>query len=318
MGRIAAFIAALAATSVVWAQAFPSRPVSVVVPYPPGGLIVIVARILQPRLQTELGQSVVVENKSGAGGNVGAEFVARASADGHTLLLANPSLGISPHMYPKLGYSPLKDLAYIGIYGTVPNVLVVHPSIPANNVQELIEYLKKNPGKLNYASPGYGTSPQMSMEMFKGMTGTFIVHIPFRGSGPAQAAMLAGETQLMFDNLPPQLPHIKSGKVRPLAVTSLKRSSALPDVPTLDEAGLKGYEVTAWFGLAVPAATPREAVQRLNQALNRSTDDPQVRESLMSRGATVVQGSPEDAFKFVEHEVEKWAPVVKRAGVVPD
>jgi tripartite-type tricarboxylate transporter receptor subunit TctC len=318
MRRITVFAAAFLFACAAVAQNFPSRPVTIVVPYPPGGLIDIVARIIQPRMQTDLGQSVVVENRSGAGGNVGAEYVARATPDGHTLLLANPSLGISPTLYPKLNYSPLKDLAYVGIYGTVPNVLVVHPSIPANNVQELIEYLKKNPGKLNYASPGYGTSPQMSMEMFKGMTGTFIVHIPFRGSGPAQAAMLAGETQLMFDNLPPQLPHIKSGKVRPLAVTSLKRSSALPDVPTLDEAGLKGYEVTAWFGLAVPAATPREAVQRLNQALNRSTDDPQVRESLMSRGATIVQGTPEDAFKFVQNEVEKWAPVVKRAGVVPD
>src|SRR5919204_3267634 len=318
MRRIAVFAAALVFACAAAAQNFPSRPVTIVVPYPPGGLIDIVARIIQPRMQTDLGQSVVVENRSGAGGNVGAEYVARATPDGHTLLLANPSLGISPTLYPKLNYSPLKDLAYVGIYGTVPNVLVVHPSIPANNVEELIAYVKKNPGKLNYASPGYGTSPQMSMEMFKGMTGTFIVHIPFRGSGPAQAAMLAGETQLMFDNLPPQLPHIKSGKVRPIAITALKRSSALPDVPTLDESGLKGYEVTAWFGLAVPAATPREAVQRLNQALNRSTDDPQVRESLMSRGATVVQGSPEDAFKFVEHEVEKWAPVVKRAGVVPD
>ena len=318
MRRIAVFAAALLFACAAAAQNFPSRPVTIVVPYPPGGLIDIVARIIQPRMQAELGQSVVVENRSGAGGNVGAEYVARATADGHTLLLANPSLGISPTLYPKLNYSPLKDLAYVGIYGTVPNVLVVHPSIPANTVQELVGYLKKNPGKLNYASPGYGTSPQMSMEMFKGMTGTFIVHIPFRGSGPAQAAMLAGETQLMFDNLPPQLPHIKAGKVRPLAVTSLKRSSALPDVPTLDEAGLKGYEVTAWFGLAVPAATPPEAVQRLNQALNRSTDDPQVRESLMSRGATIVQGTPEDAFKFVQNEVEKWAPVVKRAGVVPD
>jgi tripartite-type tricarboxylate transporter receptor subunit TctC len=241
-----------------------------------------------------------------------------ATADGHTLLLANPSLGISPHMYAKLAYAPLKDFAYVGLYGTVPNVLVVHPSLPAKSVQELVAHLRKNPGRLNYASPGYGTSPQMSMELFKGMTTTFIVHIPFRGSGPAQAAMLAGETELMFDNLPPQMPHIKSGKVRALAVTSLKRSAALPDVPTLDEAGLKGYEVTAWFGLAAPAATPRETVLRLNQALNRATQDPQVRETLESRGATVIQGTPEDCLAFVRNELEKWGPVVKRANVVPD
>ena len=318
MRRTLFFCAAVLACGMALAQGFPSRTVIIVVPYPPGGLIDIVARIIQPRMQAELGQSVVIENRSGAGGNVGAEWVARATADGHTLLLANPSLGISPHMYAKLNYSPLKDLAYVGLYGTVPNVLVVHPSLPANTVQELIAYVRKNPGRLNYASPGYGTSPQMSMELFKGMTGTFIVHIPFRGSGPAQAAMLAGETQLMFDNLPPQMAHIKSGRVRPLAVTSLKRSTALPDVPTLDEVGLKGYEVTAWFGIAAPAATPRENVMRLNQALNRSTQDAQVRDALVSRGATVIQGTPEDCLIFVKNEIEKWGPVVKRSGVVPD
>jgi tripartite-type tricarboxylate transporter receptor subunit TctC len=318
MRRITCFTALLAASAAAFAQGFPNRSLTVVVPYPPGGLIDIVARIIQPRMQAELGRTVVVENRSGAGGNVGAESVARAAPDGHTLLLANPSLGISPHIYPKLAYSPLKDFVYPGLYGTVPNVLVVHPGVPAKSVQELIAHLKKNPGRLNYASPGYGTSPQMSMEMFKGMTNTFIVHIPFRGSGPAQAAMIAGETELMFDNLPPQLSHIKSGKVRALAVTSLKRSAALPDVPTLDEVGLKGYEVTAWFGLAVPAATPREVVLRINEALNRSTQDPKVREALESRGATILRGTPEDGFAFVRNEVEKWGPVVKRAGVVPD
>jgi tripartite-type tricarboxylate transporter receptor subunit TctC len=312
--RLIAFIAALAATSLAFGQ---NRPFTIVVPYPPGGLIDIVARILQPRYQTELGQSVVVENRSGAGGNVGAESVARAAPDGHTLLLANPSLGISPAMYAKLPYSPLKDLAYVGIYGTVPNVLVVNPRLPST-VQEFITYVRQHPGRLNYGSPGYGTSPQMSTELFKAMTNTFIVHIPFRGSGPAQAAMLSGEIDLMFDNLPPQLPHIRSGKVRALAVTSLKRSSALPDVPTLDEVGLKGYEVTAWFGLAVPAATPRDVIGRLNQALNASTNDPKVREALESRGATIVQHTPEDAYAFVKNEVTKWEPVVKRAGVVPD
>ena len=315
--RLIVLIAALAASAAAFAQGFPSRAVTIVVPYPPGGLIDIVARIIQPRMQAELGQSVVVENRSGAGGNVGAEWVAKATADGHTLLLANPSLGISPAMYAKLGYSSLKDFAYVGIYGTVPNVLVVNPRLPAT-VRDFIAYVRQHPGKLNYGSPGYGTSPQMSTELFKAMTNTFIVHIPFRGSGPAQAAMLSGEIDLMFDNLPPQLPHIKSGKVRALAVTSLKRSTALPDVPTLDEVGLKGYEVTAWFGLAAPAGTPRETVLKLNQALNQTTEDSKVREALESRGATIVRHTPEDALAFVKNEVEKWAPVVKRAGVVPD
>ncbi len=300
------------------AQNFPTRSVTIIVPYPPGGLIDLVARIIQPRFAVELGQTVVIDNRSGAGGNVGAEAVVRASPDGYTLLLANPSVGISPHIYPKLSYRPLTDFAYVGLYGTVPNVLVVNPSLPVNSVGELIDYLKKNPGKLNYASNGFGTSPQMSMELFKGMTGTFIVHIPFRGSGPAQASILANETQLMFDNIPPQLPHIKAGKVRPLAVTSLERSNALPDIPTLDEAGLKGYQVTSYFGLVAPAATPRQVVMRLNQALNRTTQDPQVNETLVSRGATVIQGTPEDFYNFTKAEIEKWGPVVKRAGVVAE
>ena len=301
----------------VFAQAFPTRAVTIVVPYPPGGLIDLVARIIQQRLGVELGQPIIVENRSGAGGNVGAEYVARAAPDGYTLLLANPSLGISPHIYPKLPYKPL-EFAFVGQYGTVPNVLVVNPTMPAKTVQELIAYAKKNPGKLNYASNGFGTSPQMSMELFKGMSQTFIVHIPFRGSGPAQASILANETQLMFDNIPPQLPHIKAGSVRALAVTSLQRSPALPDIPTLDEIGLKGYQVTSYFGLVAPAGTPREAVLRLNQALNATTRDAKVNEALVSRGATVMQGTPEDFHNFVKAEVEKWGPVVKRMGVVAE
>jgi tripartite-type tricarboxylate transporter receptor subunit TctC len=297
------------------AQTYPARPVTIVVPYPPGGLIDLVARVLAPRLGSELGQPVPVDNRSGAGGNVGAESVARAAPDGYTLVMANPSFGISPHLYARLNYHPLNDFAFIGLYGTVPNVLVAHPSVPAASVPELVAYLKRNPGKLNYASPGYGTSPQMSMELFKSMTGTFIVHIPFRGSGPAQAAMLANETQLMFDNLPPQLPHIKSGKVRALAVTSRTRSKALPDLPTLDEAGLKGYEVTAWFGLAAPAKTPRSVIERVNQALNRATQSAEVRDRMQERGADLFQGTPEQFQAFVKAEIEKWGPVVKRAGV---
>jgi len=314
-GALFSVLAAAAA-----AQGFPSRPVTIVVPYPPGGLIDLVARIVQPALQNEIGQSVLVENKSGAGGNVGAEAVVKSSPDGYTLLLANPSLGISPSMYPSLAYKPLQDLAYVGLYGTAPNVLVVNASLGINTVQQLIAYAKQNPGKLNYASPGYGTSPQMSTELFKARTGTFIVHIPFRGSGPSQAAMMAGDVQMMFDNLPPQVPHIKSGRVKALAVTSLQRSKIFPEVPTLDEigGGLKGYNVTTWFGLAAPAATPREVVLRINQALNKATQDPKVAEALESRGATVFRGTPEDFQKFVADEIEKWAPVVKRSGVRPD
>jgi len=309
---------ALFAPLLALAQAFPSRPITIVVPYPPGGLIDIVARVLAPALSKQLGQNVLVENKSGAGGNVGAESVARAAPDGYTLCMANPSFGISPHIYKKLNYDTISDFAFVGLYGTVPNVLVVHPSMPAKSVPELVEYLKKNPGKFNYASPGYGTSPQMSMELFKAMTNTFIVHIPFRGSGPAQTAMLANETQLMFDNLPPQVPHIKSGRVRALAVTSKTRSKAMPDLPTLDELGLKGYEVTAWFGLVAPAKTPREIVMRLNEAQNRATASPEVRDPMAERGADMFQGTSEQFQAYVKAEVAKWGPVVKRAGVTAE
>lgn len=318
MFRLAAAVLLSLTALCASAQGYPTRPVTIIVPYPPGGLIDLVTRILQPKLGAELGQPVIVENRSGAGGNLGAEVVARAAPDGYTLLLGNPSLAISPHIYAKLSYRPLQDFAYVGQYGTVPNVLLVHPSLPVKTVAELVAYLKKNPGRLNYASNGYGTSPQMSMELLKAMTGTFIVHIPFRGSGPAVASVLANETQLMFDNLPPVVPHIKSGRLRALAVTSLKRSPAMPELPTLDESGLKGYEVTAWFGVVAPAATPREVVMRLNQALNRATADPQVHEQLVSRGATVIQDTPEAFFAYVKATSEKWGPVVKRAGIVAD
>jgi tripartite-type tricarboxylate transporter receptor subunit TctC len=307
---------ALAWAAAASAQNYPTRTVTLVVPYPPGGLIDLVARIVQLKLQAELGGTIAVENRSGAGGNVGAEAVARSAPDGYTMLLGNPSLALSQHIYPKLSYKPLEDLAYVGQYGTVPNVLVVNTSLPVNNVPELIAYARKNPGRLNYGSPGYGTSPQMSMELLKGMTNTFIVHIPFRGAGPATAALFANDTQLMFDNLPPQVGNIKSGKVRAIAVTSLKRTSVFPDVPTLDEMGLKGYEVSSWFGINVRAGTPPEIIARINQALNRATVDPKVREQLESRGATVIQGTPEQYLAYVKAESAKWGPVVKRANIV--
>jgi tripartite-type tricarboxylate transporter receptor subunit TctC len=313
--RILFAVLAVAFTTLAQAQAFPSRPITIVVPYPPGGLIDLVARALQPFLQQELGVSVLAENHSGAGGNVGAEVVARAQPDGYTLLLANPSLAISPTLYKKLNYRPIEDFAYVGRYGSVGNVLVVNNNVPAKTAQELIAFAKKNPGKLNYGSPGYGTSPQLSGELFKTMSNTFIVHIPFRGAGPATAALLGGEIEMSFDNIPPQVGNIKAGKVRALAVTSLKRNSAIPDVPTLDEIGLKGYEVVSWFGLVARAGTPRESVMRLNTALNNATRNPKLKEILESRGADVVQGTPEDFLNFVKNEIAKFAPVIKRTGV---
>ena len=312
---VLAFACATAFATAAQAQTFPSRPVTIIIPYPPGGLIDLVARALQPYLQQELGVSVVTENRSGAGGNVGAEVVSRAQPDGHTLLLANPSLAISPTLYKKLNYRPIEDFAYVGRYGSVANVMVANINQPFKTAQELIAYAKKHPGKLNYGSPGYGTSPQLSGELFKTMSGTFIVHIPFSGAGPSTAAMLGGEIETMFDNIPPQVGNIKAGKVRALAVTSLQRNPAIPDVPTLDEIGLKGYEVVSFFGLAARAGTPRETVMRLNTALNRATSNPKLREILESRGSVVVQGTPEDFTNFIKAETAKFAPVIKRAGV---
>jgi tripartite-type tricarboxylate transporter receptor subunit TctC len=314
MKKLLAALALLCAAT-AQAQTYPAKPVTIIVPYPPGGLIDLVARALQPFLQQELGVNVVAENRAGAGGNVGAEVVARAQPDGYTLLLANPSLAISPTLYKKLNYRPVEDFAYIGRYGSVANVMVAGPAQPFKTAQELIAYARKNPGKLNYGSPGYGTSPQLSGELFKTMSNTFIVHIPFSGAGPATLAMLGGEIEMMFDNIPPQVGNIKAGKVRPLAVTGLKRNSAIPDVPTLDEIGLKGYEVTSWFGLVTRAGTPRETVMRLNTALNNASKSPKLREILESRGADVVQGTPEDFLNFVKNEIAKFAPVIKRTGV---
>ena len=314
--RLLLAVLALACAATAQAQTFPTRQVTIIVPYPPGGLIDLVARALQPFLAAELGVAVIPENRSGAGGNVGAEVVARSQPDGYTLLLANPSLAISPTLYAKLNYRPIEDFAYIGRYGSVANVMVVNPAVPAKTAQEFIAYAKKNPGKLNYGSPGYGTSPQLSSELFKAMTGTYIVHIPFSGAGPATAALFAGDTQMMIDNIPPQVGNIKAGKVRALAVTSLQRSSALPDVPTFDEIGLKGYEVVSFFGLAARAGTPRETIMRLNTALNNATRNPKLREILESRGSVVVQGTPEDFTNFIKAETAKFAPVIKRAGVV--
>ena len=314
--RLLAALAVALIPLVASAQNFPTRPITIVVPYPPGGLIDLVARIIQAPMQADLGQAVAVENRAGAGGNVGADLVAHASADGYTLLLANPSLAISPSIYRKLNYRPIEDFAYVGRFGSVPNVLVVNPTLPVKTAQDLVAYARKHPGQLNYGSPGYGTSPQLSSELFKSMTQTFIVHIPFRGAGPSIAALLANDVQMMIDNIPPQVPLIKAGKVRALAVTSLHRVNVLPDVPTMDEVGLKGYEIVSWFGLAAPAGTPPAVVKRLNDALNRSSQDPKARAALEGRGATVVQVSPEDFTAFVKSETAKFAPIVKRAGVV--
>ena len=313
--RILLAALALAFAGAVQAQAFPNRPVTIIVPYPPGGLIDLVARALQPFFQAELGVPVVAENRSGAGGNVGAEVVARSAPDGYTLLLANPSLAISPTLYKKLNYRPIEDFAYVGRYGSVANVMVANINQPFKTAQELIAYAKKNPGKLNYGSPGYGTSPQLSGELFKTMSNTFIVHIPFSGAGPATLALLGGEIEMQFDNIPPQVGNVKAGKVRALAVTSLKRLSQLPSVPTLDETALPGFEVNTWYGLCAPAGTPVPILDKVHADLTALLRMPEIQQRFKDMVIEVAPISRDEFAQFIRAETARWARVIKDAGI---
>lgn len=266
------------------AQAWPARPIRLVVPFPPGGLIDNMARLVGGRLAQELGQPVVIDNKPGAGGNVGAAEAARAPADGYTLLMASPALTISPAIYKTLPYQPAQ-LAPVALMGRVPNVLVVNPASGIHRVQDLVARAKAAPGKLNYASNGNGTSLHLSAELFKRRSETFITHVPYRGSAAAITAMLSGEVDMMFDNLPSAIGQIQAGKLRALAVTTAQRSSALPDVPTLAEAGMAGFNVSAWFGVAAPAGLPAPVAVRLADALQKIVAHPEVVAAMQRQGA---------------------------------
>ncbi|MCC7328349.1 MAG: tripartite tricarboxylate transporter substrate binding protein [Burkholderiales bacterium] len=300
-------------------EAWPAKPIRVVVPFPPGGATDIIGRVVAAELGKAFGVSAVVENRAGAGGNIGSELVARSAPDGFTLLIGTVGThGINTSLYSKLSFDPVKDFAPVTLVATVPNVLVVHPSVPANNVRELVALLKSRPGRLNYASSGNGTSIHLSGELFKSMTRTFMTHIPDRGSSPAVADLLAGQVDLMFDNLPSSLQYIKAGRLRALGVTSAKRAVALPDVPTIAEAGVPGYEASSWFGLVAPAGTPAAIVQKLQQSLSRSLAAPDVREKLQGQGADPVGNTPEAFAQYIQDEIAKWAKVVRASGAKVD
>ena len=300
-------------------EAWPAKPIRVVVPFPPGGATDIIGRVVAAELNKAFGVSAVVENRAGAGGNIGSELVARSAPDGYTLLIGTVGThGINTSLYSKLSFDPVKDFAPVTLVATVPNVLVVHPSVQANSVRELVALLKSRPGRLNYASSGNGTSIHLSGELFKSMTGTFMTHIPYRGSSPAVADLLAGQVDLMFDNLPSSLQHIKAGKLRALGVTSAKRAAALPDVPTIAEAGVPGYEASSWFGLVAPAGTPPAVVQKLQQTLSKSLAAPDVREKLLGQGADPVGNTPEAFAQYIQDEIAKWAKVVRASGARVD
>lgn len=294
---------------------YPSRPVTLVNPFAPGGTSDIVARAAALGLTQVLGQSVVVDSRAGAGGNVGAEFVARANPDGYTVLVSNNSmLSISPVLYAKLNYDIHKDLLPVIVLAGGPNILVVTPSLPVQSVQDLIALAKSQPGKLNFGSSGNGTTIHLSGEMFKQMAGVDMQHVPYRGAAPASAALIGGEVQLMFDNIPSSLQLVRAGRLRAIAVTGTEREKMLPDLPTVAESGLPGFDVSGWFSLSVPAKTPKEIIAKLNAAAQQVVDSPDFQRRMADLAYRPYGGSPEKMIEMTRSQMERWAPIVKKSG----
>ena len=329
--RTALALAAISALSLLAGPAaaqgsWPTKPVRIVVPFAPGGTTDILARAVAPELSKAFGQQFIVDNRAGAGGNVGAEIVAKAPNDGYTLLMGTVGThGINRALYPKLPYDPIKDFVPITLVAAVPNVMEMNvdkaKALNINNVADFVKYAKANPGKLNMASSGSGTSIHLAGELFKSMTGSYMTHIPYRGSGPALLDLVGGNADVMFDNLPSSMQQIKGGKLKALAVTSSQRSPALPDVPTVEEAGgpaLNGYEASSWFGLLAPAGTPPEIVNRIQQEVAKALASPAVKEKLVAQGAIPSGNSPADFARLIDSEHTKWAKVVKASGAKVD
>jgi tripartite-type tricarboxylate transporter receptor subunit TctC len=317
-GRLLATAAlALLALAPVHAQTWPAKPVRIIVPFPPGGTTDIVARAIGVELQRMWQQPVVIENRAGAGGNIGADAVAKSAPDGYTLLMGTVGThAINQALFAQSGskmpFDPAKDFVPITLVAGVPNVMVINPKLPVNSVEEFIAYAKARPGQLNMASSGNGTSIHLAGELFKTVTGTYMVHFPYRGSAPAVTDLIAGNMNVMFDNLPSALPHIKSGRLKALAVTSRTRSPALPNVPTVEEAaGLKGFDASSWFGLFAPAGTPRPIVDKVQADVARALSQPEVRERFVGQGADPGGNTPDQFAAFIRAETDKWTRVVK-------
>jgi tripartite-type tricarboxylate transporter receptor subunit TctC len=307
-------IAVLGASTSAVADDYPARPIKWVVGYPAGGTTDILARLIGQWLSEHLGAQVIIENRPGAGNNIGTEAVINAPPDGYTVLLVNPANGINASLYRKLNFDFIRDIAPVAGLTRVPNVMEVNPAVPAKTVQEFIDYAKANPGKINWASSGNGTSVHLSGEMFKMMTGVDLLHVPYRGAAPALTDLISGQVQVMFDNMPSSIEHIRAGKLRALGVTTAKRSPALPDVPTVADT-VPGYEASAWFGMGAPKETPPEVVNKLNKAINAALADPNIQARLADLGGIVMAGTPADFGQVIVDETEKWAKVVKAAGV---
>jgi tripartite-type tricarboxylate transporter receptor subunit TctC len=306
-----------AALRFAWAQAYPSRPVRLIIGYPPGGSADITARLTGQWLSERLGQPVVIESRPGAATNLATEAVVRASPDGYTLLLVAPANAINATLYDKLSFDFLRDIVPVAGIIRFPNVVVVNPSLPIKTIPELIAYAKANPGKLNMASSGNGSTIHMSGELFKMLTGINMVHVPYRGGAPALTDLIAGQVHVMFDNIPTSAEHIKAGRLRGLAVTSASRSQVLPDLPTVSDF-LPGYEASAWYGLGVPKNTPDEVIDKINKGMNAVLADPKPQARFAELGASLLPGSPADFSRLVADETEKWGKVVRFSGAKPD
>ncbi|MBU3723944.1 MAG: tripartite tricarboxylate transporter substrate binding protein [Burkholderiaceae bacterium] len=320
LGALVAGAALGSVSAPVFAQSnWPTKPIKFIVPFPAGGGTDAFARPLSKVLTSQLGQSIVIDNRGGGGGTIGAEAAAKSAPDGYTFLVGAVHHTIAVSLYPKLGYDLQKDLMPVTLLSSVPNVIVVNPSrVPVKNYAEFLKFVKDRPGKLNFGSAGSGTTHQLIGEMFKGATGTFITHIPYRGAGPAMADLLAGQIDMMFDGLGSSAPHIKTGKLTAIAVTTEKRSFALPDVPTLAELGLKGFDGKTWYAIWAPAGTPREVVNRMQQEVAKALQTKELQDAWKNLGADAGGQSPEEFGRLVSSEVTKWAKVVKDSGAKID
>lgn len=297
------------------AQAFPTKAITIIVPFSAGGTTDILARVLGQFISKDLGQPVIIDNRAGAGGNIGTQLVARAAPDGYTILMGTVGThAINQSLYPKLAFDPIKDFAPLTRVALVPNLLVANPAQPFKTVKELMAYAKANPGKVTFGSSGSGTSIHLSGELFKQMAGVDLQHVAYKGSAPAVNDLLGNHIAIMFDNMPSAISHVKAGKLRPLAVTTAQRSPALPDVPTIAEAGVPGYEATSWFGLLAPAKTPAPVVAKLNAAILKALADPDVKNKLLEQGAEPAGETPAQFAAFIASETVKWGKIVKQSG----
>ncbi|MCW5576020.1 MAG: tripartite tricarboxylate transporter substrate binding protein [Burkholderiales bacterium] len=310
-----AVLCAVAAAAAQAADSYPLRPVRMIVAYPPGGGTDQVGRVMAEQLTQTLGQQVVVDNRGGATGNIGTELAARAVPDGHTLLMGNVAPNaVNVSLFKKLGFDPVKDFAPVSLVAITPNILVAHPSVPVKSIGELVALAKAKPGALNFPSAGVGSSSHLAGELLKSLAGIDMVHVPFKGGGPAMVATIAGEVQIMFATMPAAMPHVKSGKVRPVAVTTTKRSQAMPELPTIAEAGVKGYDAATWYGLLAPARTPKPVVDRLHADVVKILAGP-ARQRLEAQGFEPDGGTPAAFAAYIRSEIAKWAKVIRVAGI---